>query len=222
MNVAKHYEGEEGVQYFAYQSRGSKSCVAPQVVVDKILPFVADNATVLDFGCADGTIIGALKCGKRLGIEINAPARHAAVANGIECYDSLHNIPDRSVDLIMSHHALEHVTAPLDTLSQLRTKLKPGGTLVLIVPIDDWRRQMTANLNDRDHHLYTWTPLLLGNLLLAANFDITSMSVEPIGWCRHARVLYTWLPEAAYRAAMRLAAIVFKTREIRAICSVKD
>jgi SAM-dependent methyltransferase len=42
--------------------------------------------------------------------------------------------PDLRVDLIVLHHVLEHVGRPVELLACLRTRLAPGGRIVVIVP----------------------------------------------------------------------------------------
>jgi ubiquinone/menaquinone biosynthesis C-methylase UbiE len=74
------------------------------------------------------------------------------------------NLPDRSADVVISNHALEHaVRQPI----ALRRLLRPGGCLVLMLPINGCAR--SGDPTERhQHHLYTWTPLLFGNLLKEA------------------------------------------------------
>jgi hypothetical protein len=59
----------------------------------------------------------------------------------------------------------------------MKRKLKPGGMLVLVLPIDDWRAQRRWDPNDINHHLYTWTPMNLGHLLSEAGFRPEEMRV---------------------------------------------
>lgn len=216
MSSSSHYLGESGEKYFQYQT--TATYVEPTIIVSKVQSYIAENATVLDFGCGNGSALPALRCGRRIGIEVNPVARTAAVNNGIECYTNLNQVLDETVDVVFSHHALEHVLSPLDSLALINSKLKPGGLLALIVPIDDWRREKQYDPDDINHHLYTWTPKLLGNLLSEAKFRSICMSVEPIGWFRHSHLFYRGLPRPLYRPVTQVAAAVFKTREIRAIC----
>src|SRR6266403_5745525 len=54
-----------------------------------------------------------------------------AVLDGIECYESLEEIPDGCIDVAISNHALEHVIHPIGILKELRKKLKENGILTL-------------------------------------------------------------------------------------------
>jgi hypothetical protein len=46
--------------------------------------------------------------------------------------------------------------------------------LVIVTPFDDWRSRIhrTWRPHDLDNHLYTWSPLNLGNLLSEAAFCV--------------------------------------------------
>jgi hypothetical protein len=92
-----------------------------------------------------------------------------------------------------------------------------GGRLVLCVPIDDWRAQKTYNPNDIHHHLYTWTPLLLGNLLLEAGYSIERIWVYSHAWPpRNWRKLDRCLPVWLFDWLCAFTAWRFKRRQILA------
>lgn len=46
--------------------------------------------------------------------------------------DDLSAVPDGSVGLAVMVHVLDHLLDPLATLAQIRTKLRPGGTLMIV------------------------------------------------------------------------------------------
>jgi SAM-dependent methyltransferase len=46
----------------------------------------------------------------------------------------LTGVPDRHYDFVMSSHTLEHVANPLRALHEWHRVLKPGGTLVVVLP----------------------------------------------------------------------------------------
>jgi len=70
-------------------------------------------------------------------------------------------------------------------LRDLCALLKPRGRLRLWVPIDDWRAQRNAPAADENHHLYTWTPLLMRNLLEEAGLSVMSVRVISHAWPPH-------------------------------------
>lgn len=110
---------------------------------------------VLEFGCAEGMLLYALKqkgyqvmgndvCAiadesmKELGIEISkAPIEEFASG-------------DYKFDLIMSFHVIEHIRDPFSVMKNLSNMLKPGGVLLMHVPVDD------QELSNMDHfHFFT-------------------------------------------------------------------
>jgi SAM-dependent methyltransferase len=176
-----HYLGDQGKKYFAYQHQGG--LLRGQLNArTKFARFVRPEHAVLDFGCGGGTLLANLACARKVGVEINPVAREEAKSNGVEVYESLELVPDGVLDLAVSNHALEHVFSPLEALRTLRPKLKATGQLVLVVPIDDWRVQRDFDASDIDHHLYTWTPRLLGNLLAEAGYHVKEISVLTHAW----------------------------------------
>lgn len=170
--ASDHYDAD----YFAWQNQHID--LKSRIKVRRFAPYVRPADTVLDFGCAGGGMLGALPGARKIGVEINDVARQAAASDyGIEGYKSLAEVPDGVADVVVSNHTLEHIAAPFDALCQLKSKLKPNGLLVLVLPIDDWRAQRRWDSHDINRHLYTWTPLNLGNLLDEAGFRPEEMRI---------------------------------------------
>lgn len=170
--ASDHYDE----RYLAWQSVNLEAKVLFKV--KKFLPYIKPTDTVLDFGCAHGALLDAIPAARKLGVEVNDAARaQAAEKPGIETYKSLADVDDSIADVVISSHTLEHIAAPYDALCQLRPKLKPGGRLVLVLPIDDWRAQRNYDPKDMNRHLYTWTPMNIGHLLDEAGFDVQEVTV---------------------------------------------
>ena len=138
---------------------------------------VQPSDTVLDFGCGGGFLLKNLSCREKIGIELNEVARdYCHKAHGIKCYESLDSLADGSVDLVISSHCLEHTTSPFELVSQLFKKLKNNGRIVIVVPLDEYKYKWTPN--DVNNHLYSFSPMNLGNILQGAGFkDISAMPV---------------------------------------------
>lgn len=179
--ASPHYLGQSGKDYFAFQHQAG--LLRGQLNArTKFARFVRPSDVVIDFGCGGGTLLRSLQCARRIGIEINPVAGAEARSHGIEVFETPAETPDGVADVIVSNHALEHVTNPAATLQALRSKLKAGGKLVLVVPIDDWRVQRSYDPKDVDHHLYTWTPRLLGNILSEAGYVVHDITVLTHAW----------------------------------------
>jgi SAM-dependent methyltransferase len=212
-----HYSGLAGERYYAYQSRDAEAMTT--LVARKFSGDVRTSDFVVDFGCGGGYLLKTLSCRQRFGIEINPAARRVAEANGLTCFESLDEISDCTMDVAIAHHSIEHVASPLHILRVLRSKLRPGGALLIVLPIDDWRTQRGYDPGDLNHHLYGWTPLTLGNLLVEAGFDASTlaMTIGVNGWFRVFPRLYPILPRPVSDLVLRLWASIRRTREIRAV-----
>ena len=142
---------------------------------------------LLDFGCGNGGILrlAARAVARAEGVEVNPAAARLARQQGLIVYPSAEALPTApTYDVIMSNHVLEHVRDVCGTLDRLRQCLKPGGRLVVKLPIDDARAayQRTWTRDDSDHHLQTWTPRLFANVLFEAGFDVKECRVITSAW----------------------------------------
>lgn len=137
---------------------------------------------VIDFGCGGGYLLAGLTCADRVGVEINPVAR-AEASTRIPTAASIADVADGWADIVISNHALEHCERPLEELVALRAKLKPGGKAVFVVPCESIRSGFFAG--DINQHLYTWSPLNLGNLFLRAGFEVESCLPYRHKWPPH-------------------------------------
>ena len=106
---------------------------------------------VLEFGCAEGMLLYALKQRgyQVVGNDICAITSESERELGI----NISNLPVEEFchvwggyfDLIMSFHVVEHLRDPQAVMKQLASLLKKGGKMLLHVPIDD------QELNNADH-----------------------------------------------------------------------
>ena len=126
------------------------------------------------------TLLNSIDAKVKIAIEINRAAHPIILRRGIFAFTSIEEIPTGTVDFVISNHALEHVPYPIQALREMKRTLKLGGCLLLVVPIDDWRTQKHYDPNDVNHHLNTWTPLLLGNSLREAGFRVSASDISII------------------------------------------
>jgi len=215
--TSPHYAGESGERYFSWQAQSGG--VAGILNARKFAPYVGPELVVLDFGCGGGYLLKHLACARKIGIEVNPAARRAAHANGIEVYESLHELDDEVVDVIISNHALEHVPFPIEVLRQAKAKLKASGTLVIVVPIDDWRTQRVFKATDINHHLQTWTPQLFGNMLVEAGFHPNAFSIRILhhAWLPSYYGPSKTLPRPVFDCLCCLTSIALRRRQLIAV-----
>jgi SAM-dependent methyltransferase len=181
----------------------------------KFEKYVDSGDVVVDFGCGAGDLLAALNVQRRIGVEPSETARVAATRLGITCLASSAELESEVADAVISNHALEHTLRPFDELCNLRRALKRGGRLVLWLPIDDWRSRRTVH-DDPNHHLYGWTPLLLGNLLTEAGLDVRECRVVTHAWPPFTRQVAR-LPRPAFDAIATLWAFARRRRQLMAI-----
>lgn len=205
--ASEHYLDEAGQRYFSKQ----RLTFASEVNVRFFQEHISESADVLDFGCGGGDLLTLLQASRKVGIEINPAAQDHARSRGLEIYTEINDVKGQQFDFVVTSHALEHVPSPYLALCELRTVLKPGGKLIWLSPMDDWRARPNREwkANNHDMHLYTWTPQAIGNLVLTAGYKplsvrILSHAVPPrIGkslW----RLNKTLFDVAAYAAAVLL------------------
>jgi SAM-dependent methyltransferase len=162
--ISAHYDRT----YFEWQSSiGEFGGWAGQTTFSR---YVTPDDAVLDFGCGGGYLLSNLNVAKRVGVEVNPVAAQAARTRGIEIFEQTIDCPNDYVDVIISSNALEHTLRPLDELRALRSKLKIGGKCVFVVPCESIAYGYRPN--DINHHLYSWSPMCLGNLFTEAGYKL--------------------------------------------------
>jgi SAM-dependent methyltransferase len=162
--VSSHYDEK----YFAWQAPlGEFGGWANQT---KFAEYISSTSRVLDFGCGGGYLLKNMNCSKKVGVEVNPSAIAMARANGLEVFSSVDAVPDGYVDVIISENALEHTLQPLQELKSLYRKLEPGGKAIFVVPCEHISSHYEPN--DINHHLYSWSPMCIGNLFTEAGFSV--------------------------------------------------
>jgi SAM-dependent methyltransferase len=135
--------------------------------------FISKNSSVLDFGCGGGFLLNSLDCQEKIGFDINLRALNHLKELGIKSCNNLNEINENSIDIIISNHCLEHIPNPLVSIKELKTKLKNNGQIILIVPHETIGNNYKPG--DINYHLYTWSPLTLGNLFSEAGFEVINV-----------------------------------------------
>lgn len=182
MSTTESHTSHYDEDYFAWQREiGQFGAWAD---LPRFQPYVRNDSRLVDFGCGGGFLLNALNAREKVGIEVNPVAREAAHRLGLDVRPSPADVQDAWADVIISNHALEHCAHPLAELEALRTKIRPGGVFVCVVPSETARR--TYDPSDHNRHLYTWSPLNLGHL-----FDEAGYTVEEAE-----EVVHRWPPFA--------------------------
>jgi SAM-dependent methyltransferase len=194
--ASKHYD--QG--YFDWQATVGE--FGGWANLSKFERYVRETDTVLDFGCGGGFLLKQLKCRRKLGIEPAEAAATAARAQGIEVFARAAELPDNSVDLVISNNALEHTFGPLDELKALFPKLRPGGKIVFVVPCESIRWAYAPK--DINYHLYSWSPMCAGNLFTEAGFQVIESKAYIHKWPPLHRQIARWGGRWAFELACRI------------------
>jgi SAM-dependent methyltransferase len=216
--VGRHYQGEAGVLYA--QKHGSGGELGYRLNAEFFLPYLKTTDVILEFGCGNAGMLRVLKSHvtRAEGLEVNPTARQAALlVSGCTIHAGLHEIPEEPVyDAIVSNHVLEHIRDVCSTLEMLRIRLKPGGRLIVMLPIDDFREphQRKWDRDDNDHHLHTWSPRLFANTLYDSGYDVQDVQVITSAW--HP-ALYRFMRFGLTKLVCWSIAVLLKRRQIRAV-----
>lgn len=99
------------------------------------LKFVA-GTKMAEFGCGRGEFLRLVQpyCNEVVGIELQQNYVDELNADDISCVNSLDAIEDKSLDMIVSFHVIEHLPNPLETLSELMRKVVSQGRILIEVP----------------------------------------------------------------------------------------
>ena len=160
---------------------------------------------ILDVGCGGGFLAEKIETEyivKVDGFEVNPRAIVSCKEKNIKVSSSFDEIPDHFYDLIISNHCLEHVPSPLDFIKQLKTKLAVGGLLRFYVPLDS--RNVKYDSNNIDQHLYSWSPMNLGNLFGAAGFSVIEAKAFNHRWPPFYLFIYKLLGDKGFNIASSL------------------
>jgi SAM-dependent methyltransferase len=168
----------------------------------KFCQFISTDDDVLDFGCGGGYLLNQMACRKKIGVEPSATASREARANGLEVYANVGDVPDGHVDVAISNNALEHTLQPLDELKALYPKLREGGRLIFVVPCEAISH--AHRFNDINHHLYSWSPMCIGNLFTEAGYEVLESRPYIHKWPPYYRFIASVSGRTGFEIACRI------------------
>jgi 2-polyprenyl-3-methyl-5-hydroxy-6-metoxy-1,4-benzoquinol methylase len=137
---------------------------------------------VLDFGCGIGTMSRLLLAtgAQRVDAIETDPGARAAVQRelGIQVAPNIDELrrqtPPPTYDLVTMIEVVEHVRSPVETLSAIRSLVKPGGALIVETPDAESLKARLARSNWENYrnptHLFYFTLASLQRALHLAGF----------------------------------------------------
>ena len=215
------YRGEAGRAY-QEQKRAVPRAAFPWIArlrAEKFQANIGQSDAVLELGAGLGWNLAELKCGHRTATDLEDFLEPELKKSGIEFFSTSTILADRSFNVIICHHVLEHVEKPTEMLTEIHRLLRPGGKLLLHVPFEKEHRYRRFDPDEPNHHLYSWNAQTLGNLVSDAGFRILSAGVGEFGYDRAAAKWASRLHggEKLFRALRRLAHMYRPALEVRIV-----
>ena len=133
--IDKYYIGDDFYKITEYEKGNYDRDRDVKRRFDKYGKFVI-NKKMVDFGCGTGDFLRAVsnKCQFACGVELSAGFREKLKNEKINCIESLNELEDNSLDIIVSFHVIEHLSNPLEILFEMIKKIKSGGNILIEVP----------------------------------------------------------------------------------------
>ena len=131
--------------------------------------------TVIDFGGRIGEKTRKIK--NVTVVEIAEDSRRYMKEHGIRHTADIEAFKNGSVDLIFASHVLEHLSDPYEYLIKFKNKLKKGGKLILILPVED-HRERGPEYYDENGHMYCWNIKTINTLLRHVGLKVRESRVS--------------------------------------------
>lgn len=94
----------------------------------------------------------------------------------IALYQYVEDVEDESIDIFFSTSVIEHMECPLTELREVYHKVAPRGRVIIGIKNEGVQYLRVYKENDQDNHIYTWNAQLLGNLVVAAGFEVIKIT----------------------------------------------
>ena len=152
---------------------------------------VAPDATVLDIACGYGEFINAVRCGKRIAVDINPDAKKFLRPDVTFLNQSslaMDGVPDGSVDVAWESNFFEHLASKDEVrqaVVEVHRKLRPGGRFIMLQPNI---RYVGGAYWDFWDHLVPITERSLAELLTNCGFRIHTLIPRFLPYTTRSRI----------------------------------
>jgi SAM-dependent methyltransferase len=148
----------------------------------KLAAHIRRDHSVFELGVGKVLNLRFLPARERVGSDPYRGAAELCASFGVEFVSQPTDLKDRTFDIVLCHHVLEHVVDPMATLVSLRSLVARDGRLLLYVPLEFNRRYRRWWPNEPNRHLFSWNALTLGNLVTAAGFTVERVRIRAYGY----------------------------------------
>ncbi len=133
-----HYCEQSGFSYWGVDSRESavkRTRRDDQRRVSQFRHLLAGKRC-LDVGSGPGGFLDLAKplVGSIAAVEPQGEVRNVLEQHGYHVYPSIEQVSETGFDVVTVFHVFEHMTQPIETLNQVRRRLRPRGAVVVEVP----------------------------------------------------------------------------------------
>ena len=227
--IKKRYTGVQGIEYHKTKRLIPDKAYdwIAKLRAEKISPYIKENDIVLEYGVGSGWNLAGLKCKNKIGYDLSDHLEQAVSSHGIEFINNINEVADFSVNIVVCHHALEHMANPTKFFTDSRRILCDNGKIILFAPFEKERRYRHYNPDEPNHHLYSWNVQTLGNFVSSMGFKIEHEQKKPciqqFGYDRFSSVCAVKLHmgESGFRLIRRTIHIIKPAYEI-CIVAKKD
>ena len=211
------YDAEYFNQTYGYLKDDDSYLIRAKIAFKKYFADIPhlEKKNILEVGAGLGKNIFHL--GNAYAYDTSKFANEFCQNKGIKTVET---IKKNTYDLIASIHSLEHMKEPLAFLQDIHSRLKEGGTLLLVLPFEE-HKYVDHFQPDSNNHLYSWNFRSINNLLQLAGFKImkNEFIFEGIGYKKLKR-LYRFSPIGMYLVTSLITTMFFrKQRELKIIAS---
>ena len=159
--------------------------------------------SIVEFGCGPGQFLtqSSLEGRKVVGVEYNEAAIETAKAKGLEVY-SVGGLPEElkgTFDGAFTFHVLEHVSSPMDFLSEITSYVKPGGLIGVSVPNQKGPISYMdpCAMNMPPHHASRWSESSFRHVASRLGLEVERVSFEPLLLSNHSYYSKYWIERLA-------------------------
>ena len=147
------------------------------------------NDVILDFGCGGGFLLEALKAKEKYGVEINPFLIKILNAKNIKCYKDVSELENNSIDVIIMHSVIGHLENPIETLKELKLKLKKDEKKLIYLINDGYKFDL---INDVNKIYFSFSPRNIRNISTSLDFKIELKKTIIAKWPPYYLIFYKY------------------------------